>query len=161
MTLEGKKLVLFRHFNSIFGNNQCQIDREVIKHSMNTLGERIAFLRKKNQMSQNLLMKELHFNNLGKYELNERLPKLDLIIDLARFFNVTTDWLLLGTESNHKNESNCPISSDVTQKQGPQNYNISAVDQHFLSLYHQLTDRQQAKVEGYIEGLLSAEHTHP
>lgn len=128
---------------------------------MDTLGERIAFLRKKNQMSQNLLMKELHFNNLGKYELNERLPKLDLIIDLARFFNVTTDWLLLGTESNHKNESNCPISNDVTQKQGPQNYIISEVDQHFLSLYHQLTDRQQAKVEGYIEGLLSAKHTHP
>ncbi|MGG0822660.1 helix-turn-helix domain-containing protein [Paenibacillus turicensis] len=128
---------------------------------MDTLGERIAFLRKKNQMSQNLLMKELHFNNLGKYELNERLPKLDLIIDLARFFNVTTDWLLLGTEPNHKNESNCPISNDDTQKEGPQDYSISAGDQHFLSLYHQLTDRQQAKVEGYIEGLLSAEHTHP
>jgi transcriptional regulator with XRE-family HTH domain len=128
---------------------------------MNTLGERIAFLRKKNQMSQNLLMKELHFNNLGKYELNERLPKLDLIIALARFFNVTTDWLLLGTESNPKNESNCPLSTDVTQKQGPQNYNISPADQHIIELYHQLTDRQQAKVEGYIEGLLSVEHTHP
>ncbi|MBP1904106.1 transcriptional regulator with XRE-family HTH domain [Paenibacillus turicensis] len=112
-------------------------------------------------MSQNLLMKELQFNNLGKYELNERLPKLDLIIDLARFFNVTTDWLLLGADSSHKNESNCSFSNIVTQEEGPQDYKISLADQHFLSLYHQLTDRQQAKVEGYIEGLLSAEHTHP
>lgn len=156
MTLVGLKKALFRHFNSIFVNNQCRIDSEVTKRSMNTLGERIAYLRKKNKISQTALMKQLKFNNLGKYELNERLPKLDVIISLAQYFNVTTDWLLIGSEGTLESDTKS-LNQDIKNNQFKKQH-VSSEDLYFLSLYHKLTSLQQAKVEGYIEGLLGSDH---
>lgn len=124
---------------------------------MNTLGERIAFLRKKNSLSQSDLMRVLRFNNLGKYELNERKPSLDLIIAISRYFGVSTDWLLLGCDVR---EDDPPAPIELLAYGKPEtrsDYDFTAEDLHLLSMYRKLSDRHQAKAEGYIEGLLSAQ----
>lgn len=66
--------------------------------SMETLGERIAYLRNKHNLTQRQLMNQLKIDNLSRYERNERRPSIDTIIAIANFFNVSTDWLLLGRE---------------------------------------------------------------
>lgn len=73
---------------------------------MNTIGERIALLRKNAHMTQAELMKKLEFDNLGKYETNTRMPNIDVIIKLSDFFNVSADWILVGVnKTDCKNEA--------------------------------------------------------
>lgn len=63
---------------------------------LTTLGERIAYLRTSKNLTQRQLMEALNFNNLSRYENNERTPGIDVIIRIAKFFNVSIDWLLTG-----------------------------------------------------------------
>lgn len=63
---------------------------------MTTIGQRIASLREKHGLSQAELAK--HFNigtsTLGMWETDKRRPSTDMLVVIAQFFNVTTDYLL-------------------------------------------------------------------
>lgn len=65
---------------------------------MDTLGERIAYLRNKEGLSQRKLMDILGFQNLSKYEKDTREPSLDILKLLSSYFNVSLDWLITGKE---------------------------------------------------------------
>lgn len=67
---------------------------------MHTLGEKIAYLRKKEGLSQRKLMDLLDFDNLHKYEKDIREPNLTILKKLALHFNVSIDWLL-GIENDN------------------------------------------------------------
>ena len=68
---------------------------------MNTLGERISYLRNKEGLSQKKLMDILGFQNLSKYEKNTREPSLDILKLLSSYFNVSLDWLITGNNTHN------------------------------------------------------------
>ncbi|WP_144459951.1 helix-turn-helix domain-containing protein [Bacillus pumilus] len=66
------------------------------------LGKRITYLRKQAGLTQVELAKKLNVSRsaLSQYELGTREPNYDLLIKIANFFEVTTDYLLTGKELN-------------------------------------------------------------
>lgn len=68
-----------------------------------TLGERIYQLRTKHKLTQQQLMSILDFDNLSKYEKNQREPKYSVLLAIAQYFNVSIDWLLTGKEKHSLN----------------------------------------------------------
>ncbi|WP_144514905.1 helix-turn-helix domain-containing protein [Bacillus pumilus] len=66
------------------------------------LGKRITYLRKQAGLTQVELAKKLNVTRsaLSQYELGTREPNYDLLIKIANFFEVTTDYLLTGKELN-------------------------------------------------------------
>lgn len=83
---------------------------------MQTLGERLYELRRKNFISQDELANMINVSrqSISKWETNQVQPELDKIIALSHIFKVSTDYLLKGVvENNHedvaekeKNDSN-------------------------------------------------------
>lgn len=73
---------------------------------MDTLGQRITYLRQIKGISQKKLADELGISsgNLSSYENNKFKPAADTIIAICKYFNISADWLLLGKEYD-KNSS--------------------------------------------------------
>lgn len=61
-----------------------------------TLGEKIVYLRKEKGLNQIDFAKNLNVDKstVAKYETNKIIPSVPLLIKLAQFFEVTTDYLL-------------------------------------------------------------------
>lgn len=61
---------------------------------------RISFLRKKYQMSQSevAMILNISTSTLGMYEQGRQAPSLDILIKLARLFDVSLDFLITGHE---------------------------------------------------------------
>lgn len=70
------------------------------------LGQRIAALRRESNMSQAQLAQCLKISPsaVGMYEQGRREPSADLLVELARVFGVTTDYLLTGQEISRETE---------------------------------------------------------
>lgn len=66
-----------------------------------TLGEKIKLLRKSNKITQEALAKEINVDrsSIGKYETGTT-PSMDILIKIASYFNVTTDYLLGNTNTD-------------------------------------------------------------
>ena len=62
------------------------------------LGARIAALRRQKNMNQHELARSLGISSsaVGMYEQGRREPPLRLVVELARIFEVSTDYLLTG-----------------------------------------------------------------
>ncbi|UFJ42027.1 helix-turn-helix domain-containing protein [Brevibacillus humidisoli] len=73
---------------------------------MSTFGERVAKLRTEKKMSQAELASHLQLakSTLAMYETDKREPGFETIQRIADFFQVTTDYLLLGRESTRSEE---------------------------------------------------------
>ncbi len=110
---------------------------------LNTIGERIAYLRMKNKLTQKEVMQLLDFNNLSRYENNERTPSINVIITLAEYFNVSTDWILLGRSSTDKCCSN--------------DKNLEKI----IELFTQLSDLEKGIVIGRIEAMIDDKNHSP
>jgi len=61
-----------------------------------SLGERIRHLRDRQNLSQKQLAIQLNISNvqLSRYESGDRTPDPEIIVHIACFFNVSTDYLL-------------------------------------------------------------------
>lgn len=68
------------------------------------IGDKIKELREKRDLTQDQLASilDLSRSTIGMYERDERQPGYELLIKIADYFNVTTDYLLGRTEN--KNE---------------------------------------------------------
>ena len=106
---------------------------------LNTIGERIAYLRTNNKLTQKEVMEILNFDNLSRYENNERKPSLNIIIALAEYFNVSTDWILTGKCSMPKNDSK----------------NNEDLDK-FVDLFMQLDDIEKGIIIGRMESMVES-----
>lgn len=62
------------------------------------VGERIRSLHQKEKMKIGQLAAELNCSreHLSRAERGERTVSIDLLIDIARYFNTSLDWLILG-----------------------------------------------------------------
>ncbi|HHY73262.1 MAG TPA: helix-turn-helix transcriptional regulator [Bacillus bacterium] len=111
---------------------------------MQSLGERIALLRKKQNLSQRQLMEILKFENLSKYEKDQRQPSYEILISIAEFFNVTTDWLLTGKIKEVKGREDNKLHNTLGE--------LTNEEVKLIGLFRQLEDdRERAKVEGMLE----------
>ena len=64
---------------------------------MNSVGNRITELRKQNNHTQTYIAEnilKMNRSNYGKYEKGKLEPNIHMIVMLARFYDVTTDYLL-------------------------------------------------------------------
>lgn len=63
---------------------------------MVSIGERITQLRKAKNWSQDELAKEVQSSRvmIGKYERGDNLPSIEVIVKLAKAFDVSVDYLL-------------------------------------------------------------------
>lgn len=61
-----------------------------------TLGERITTLRKEQGLNQVNFALQLNIDKstVAKYETDKILPSVPMLIKIAQFFDVTTDYLL-------------------------------------------------------------------
>lgn len=85
---------------------------------LDTLGKRLFYLRQ----SSNKTLQEVadackvSRSNLGKYEKDDVKPSADAIVELADFYEVTTDWLLKGSEAKSKIQKETKIIFDQDTK---------------------------------------------
>ena len=79
------------------------------------LAKQIKILRINAGMSQAQLADKLNISPsaIGMYEQGRRVPSVDLLILLARLYNVSLDYLIIGTEvrSSITNKSTCQHSA--------------------------------------------------
>jgi len=77
------------------------------------IGHVISKLRYEKGYSQNELAQNIGLTKgaIGMYETDQRQPKYDILIKIADFFNVTTDYLL---SHNNSDDSNTIIEDDPT-----------------------------------------------
>ncbi|MCC0643915.1 MULTISPECIES: helix-turn-helix domain-containing protein [unclassified Clostridioides] len=117
---------------------------------MDTLGKRIAYLRNSRKLTQRKLMDILKFENLGKFETGGRKPNCDILMSIADYFDVSTDWLLYGKEKVNSNNS-------VEENKEDYLYNLHVTDDEMmiLNLYRQLNERDKIKIEGMLEFKIS------
>jgi len=74
-----------------------------------TIGDRIRYLREIHGISQGEIAKEFSLSDnsiISKYELNKRIPPMDVVVDYSTKFGVSTDWILKG--EGPQNRPNCP-----------------------------------------------------
>ncbi|MFT8312566.1 MAG: helix-turn-helix transcriptional regulator [Sporolactobacillus sp.] len=66
----------------------------------NTLGSRIRFLRDEKSVSQLEMARQLNISNaqLSRYESGDRKPDPEMIVQIADYLRVSTDYLLGRTE---------------------------------------------------------------
>lgn len=66
-----------------------------------SIGQRISLLRKQNNWSQIELSKKISASReiISRYERNESQPSIEMIIKMAKAFNVTVDFLIGQSES--------------------------------------------------------------
>lgn len=63
---------------------------------MLNIGERIAQLRKQNNLSQDELAKKAGVSRtiIGNYERNANTPSIEVLMKLAKVFNVSVDYII-------------------------------------------------------------------
>lgn len=74
-------------------NNDITINKSII-------GQRLTDLRKSKGLTQAKLSEILDLwdsKSYGKYEQGKSIPPIEKVIILAKLYNVTTDYILLGT----------------------------------------------------------------
>lgn len=68
---------------------------------------RIAQLRRRAGINQIQLAEELHLSpsTIGMYEQGRRTPNIEILIQMARFYNVSLDYLITGLEYTPSSET--------------------------------------------------------
>ena len=119
---------------------------------MNTIGERIVFLREECDMSQKELAYAIDIapTSLSRYENNLYEPKAEILLRLASALNTTSDYLL-GLTDTYKRVQ--PIG------QKPQG--ITASEYHLLTSYRKLDRENQIRVSERIDTLLEMQAPKP
>lgn len=106
------------------------------------IGSRLAELRKEKKLSQKEFSQMLNISTgaVGMWETNKRKPDLDMIVILANFYNVSTDYIL------------CRESTilDIELK----NQKHSLAEKKFLSVFTQLNEDNQDIIIGKAKDLL-------
>ena len=102
-------------------------------------------LREERKINQQKIAMDLQISqaSVSKYEIGSAEPDIGTIIKLAKYFNVTTDYLL------GVSEIRMPFTkSDLTE-----------IEIELLIKYKSLTKIQKEKVNAYIQGILDGNKT--
>ncbi len=86
--------------------------------NMETIGDRLRRLRRSKEVSQKELSQQIncHQTLISKYERNMERPTMDNVMTLARFYGVSTDYLLhgdvVGPDTNVPSDTSGRLASD-------------------------------------------------
>ena len=102
---------------------------------------RLKELREERRLNQEGLALKLNVSQstISAYEIGERAPDLETLIEIANFFNVSLDYLA--------------GLSDL--KQQLRQSDLSPNELEHLHTFRQLSDTDKEKVKAYIDGLQS------
>jgi len=102
---------------------------------------RLKELREKRRFSQDGLALKLNVSQstISAYEIGERTPDLETLITIAKFFDVSLDYLVGLSD----------VRQSITQS------DLSPLELDHLYRYRQLSQTDKNKVEAYIDGLQS------
>ncbi len=102
--------------------------------------KRIKQLREEKHLSQQRLALDLNVSQatVSKYELGQTDPDIQMIVNLAKYFRVSADYLL-------------EISDD---KQNISDNRLSETEKQLIVDFKRLNEIQQAKLLAYLQGLL-------
>ncbi|BFH18033.1 helix-turn-helix domain-containing protein [Paenibacillus melissococcoides] len=120
---------------------------------MKTIGERLRFLREQAGLSMNELEDSIGASrgSVNKWEKGS-IPGGKYLITLSDYFNVSTDWILKGEkEIFAQNEVSKRLNSELPE--------LSYSDIELLAKFHQLTEKEQGRIEERIEIYLSERKT--
>ncbi len=123
---------------------------------MEDFGLRLRKLRRDADISQADLAAEIGVvpSAVGKYERSPNAyPSVEVVVRIARFFNVTTDYLLLGTKNSSLVENN--ISGNLSNSSFVQANNggvvfqsevVSPESAELLQIYNTLTGKERLRL---------------
>lgn len=120
------------------------------------VGERIAQRLNELKLSQKDVYSVTGFSKttMSNYVNGKRLPNTSELYQLAKFLDVSMEWLLTGnditTNENHSSDQSSKINY---------NFQFSPEDIELLAKIRQLTEREQGRIEERIEMVLSARNT--
>ena len=101
---------------------------------------RLKELREQKRLNQEGMALKINVSQstISAYEVGERTPDLETLITIARFFDVSIDYLV--------------GLSDI--KQPIKRSDLMTDELEYLYVYKQLSDVDREKVKAYIDGLL-------
>lgn len=104
---------------------------------------RIQYLIQKSSLKKSQILRDLQLSTstLSDWEKGKGNPSSSAIMKLANYFNVSTDYILLG----EKNSSDSTLSDD---------------EYHCLELYNRMTEREKEICLAYMQGILDARAAH-
>ena len=124
------------------------------------VGERIAKFRKERGLTQTLLAEKLSVSpkTISKWEKGHGLPDVEILPDIAKFFNTTIDMLLTGIYTKPKELEVCTQISTTGERT---QWNFPAIEDfpeelrdgillHFLTEYARTNN---IEVKKFIEGI--------
>ncbi|KHO63327.1 MULTISPECIES: helix-turn-helix domain-containing protein [Thermoanaerobacter] len=114
---------------------------------MDTVGERIKYARKKNNLTITALSKltGLSVGNLSDLENNKSMPSSNALIKLKNALNVSIDWLLTGQQIEYiKEEGEKYLSREELES-------ISEKDKIIFKAFETLPEERKRDIEGYIK----------
>ena len=117
--------------------------------------KRLKLLRKQKNISQIELAAYLNMKSsaISRYESGIREPDINVIIKIADFFGVSTDYLL----GNSQTAKHDPAVDERT----PEYMKIDKeIDREMQLLYNQLNEKARTQVKGYIHRLLEENDPH-
>lgn len=102
--------------------------------------KRIKQLREAKHLSQQRLSLDLNVSQatVSKYELGQTDPDIQMIVNLAKYFHVSADYLL-------------EISDD---KQNVSDSRLSETEKKLIVDFKRLNETQQARLLAYLQGML-------
>lgn len=107
---------------------------------------RIKELRLEKKLTQQALAEHLGINqaSLSKIECGASTPDALLLIDLSRFFQVTTDYILLLSEER--------LTADYLLEDNMRNLKRY---QHLITLYQKMSQKQQRDFYNFLQSMLN------
>lgn len=80
------------------------------KETNKTLGEQLAYLRKKLELTQKEMESifDISYSTFSKYETNRKIPTPNLLIKLVEKYDISLDWLF-GYSNNITINNNIPV----------------------------------------------------
>ena len=107
---------------------------------------RIKELRLEKKLTQQALAKHLGINqtSLSKIECGTSTPDALLLIDLSRFFQVTTDYILLLSEER--------LTADYLLENNMSNLKKY---QHLITIYQKMNQKQQGYFYNFLRSMLN------
>lgn len=109
---------------------------------MNTFGNRLKHLRTERQITQSELGKALNvtYVAVSKWESDARFPDKDLLVKIANFFDVSTDYLLCRTDNPIAKVYKANLNGDEIEIEINKDYPHDLSPGEVESLINQLKD---------------------
>lgn len=114
---------------------------------MSLFGKRLRFLRKRSNLTQDQLAKILNVStsSIGMYERGEREPSFKVLIDIAKYFSVSIDYLL----GNNHDESSA-IQNPLESLSDKEEY-ILHLQQDYPELFEFLRNATETELKKLIK----------